>query len=170
MEDLVTNRDGTDDLVDIERLEFEQADSNGINRIAFDTGANENAGNAYLLYQAAFDRTPDAAGLGYWIHQVDQGANIVTDVALNFILSEEFIGLYGASPPVTEFMDLLYRNVLNRTPDADGYEYWLNEFARDGDSLAYRARILNNFAISAENVANVADQIDTGILYQAYVG
>lgn len=162
--DLVANRDGTDTLAHIERLAFTDT------MLALDTQANENAGNSYLLYQAAFDRTPDVEGLGYWISKMDQGANIVTDVAQNFILSNEFKGMYGTNPTATEFTNLLYQNVLHRLPDAEGLNYWLSEFARDGDSLYKRAGTLNNFAISAENIANVADQIVDGIQYQAYVG
>jgi serralysin len=161
--DSVDSRDGLDILVNVERLAFTDT------MVALDTAFNENAGNTYLLYQAAFDRAPDVEGLGYWIGEVDNGANIVSDVALNFILSEEFISLYGASIEVPEFITLLYQNVLDRTPDAPGYIYWLNEFAEAGDSLAYRAGLLNNFAISAENIGNVADQIVNGIQYQAFV-
>jgi Ca2+-binding RTX toxin-like protein len=156
--------DSLDTLINVERLAFTDT------MLALDTAANENAGNAYLLYQAAFDRTPDEAGLGYWIDQMDNGANAVRDLAMNFILSDEFKRLYGPSPSVTEFMDLIYQNVLNRTPDAPGYAYWLDEFARDSDSILYRAGILNNFAIGEENVRNVASQIADGIQYQAYVG
>jgi hypothetical protein len=151
-------------LHEVERLQFTDT------MLALDTAANENAGNSYLLYQAAFDRTPDVEGLGYWISKVDGGANIVRDVAQNFILSNEFKSLYGANPTATQFTNLLYQNVLHRLPDAEGLNYWLTEFARDGDSLYKRAGTLNNFAISAENIANVADQIIDGIHYQAYVG
>ncbi len=161
--DSVDNRDGLDILMNVERLAFTDT------MVALDTAFNENAGNTYLLYQAAFDRAPDVEGLGYWIGEVDNGANMVSDVALNFILSEEFVSLYGASLEVPEFITLLYQNVLDRTPDAPGYEYWLDEFATAGDSLAYRAGLLNNFAISAENIGNVADQIVDGIQYQAFV-
>ena len=162
--DQVLGRDGVDIFANVERLAFTDT------MLALDTAANENAGNSYLLYQAAFDRTPDVEGLGYWISKVDGGANIVRDVAQNFILSSEFKSLYGANPSVPEFMGLLYQNVLNRTPDAEGLKYWLDEFAQAGDSTLYRAGLLNNFAISAENIANVADQIAGGIQYQAYVG
>jgi hypothetical protein len=151
-------------LNEVERLSFTDT------MLALDTGANENAGNSYLLYQAAFDRIPDVEGLGYWISKVDGGANIVRDVAQNFILSNEFKSLYGSNPSVPEFMGLLYQNVLNRTPDAEGLKYWLDEFAQAGDSTLYRAGLLNNFAISVENIANVASQIVDGIQYQAYVG
>ena len=161
--DSVDKRDGLDILMNVERLAFTDT------MVALDTAFNENAGNTYLLYQAAFDRAPDVAGLGYWIAEVDSGANMVSDVALNFILSEEFNGLYGSNPLAHQFVDLLYQNVLNRTPDIPGYIYWLSEFATAGDSLDYRASLLNNFAISAENIGNVADQIVDGIQYQAFV-
>jgi hypothetical protein len=101
---------------------------------------------------------------------MDNGANAVRDMAMNFILSDEFKRLYGASPTVPEFMNLLYENVLNRPNDAAGLTYWLGEFERDGDTLMKRAATLNNFAISNENIANVASQIADGIQYQAYVG
>jgi hypothetical protein len=45
----------------------------------------------------------------------------------------------------------------------------LGEFAAVGDSLVYCAGLLNNFAISAENIGNVADQIVDGIQYQVFV-
>src|ERR1700730_43745 len=47
----LTSGDGVDTLNDVERLQF----SDGV--VAFDIQGN--AGNAYRLYQAAFDRTPD---------------------------------------------------------------------------------------------------------------
>jgi hypothetical protein len=155
---------GTDLLSNISRLSF--TDTN----IALDTGANQIAGNAYLLYQAAFNRTPDTAGLGYWISKLDGGANIITGVAENFILSSEFQGLYGASPTMDQFTNLLYTNVLHRAADAAGLQYWETQFASTGYNLLTQAQTLNNFAISAENQANVASQIAHGISYQAYVG
>jgi hypothetical protein len=164
MMDLTADRDGFDTFINVERLQF--ADT----MLALDIWPNETAGNTYLLYQAAFDRAPDEEGLGFWIHSVDNGANIVNDVALNFILSDEFIGLYGANTSVPEFMHLLYQNVLNRVPDQEGLNYWLTEFAKEGDSLAYRASILNNFAISTENLYNVYPLIYDGIVYQEWLG
>ena len=50
---------GFDTLLNIERLRFTDA------TLAFDTAGN--AGQTYRLYQAAFNRTPDLAGLGGWI-------------------------------------------------------------------------------------------------------
>src|SRR5690606_35606360 len=45
-------------LHDVERISFSDK------TIALDTAGT--AGMAYRLYQAAFDRTPDQAGLSYW--------------------------------------------------------------------------------------------------------
>ncbi|MFZ6778033.1 DUF4214 domain-containing protein [Undibacterium sp. Ji83W] len=39
-------------------------------------GLESNAGKVYRLYQAAFNRTPDATGLGYWIHAMYKGSTI----------------------------------------------------------------------------------------------
>ena len=153
-----------DTLVNINRLSFTDT------MVALDTGANQTAGNAYLLYQAAFNRTPDTPGLGYWIAQMDKGANVITGVAENFILSNEFKGLYGSSPTVDQFTNLLYVNVLHRSADAAGLKYWEDQFAGTGFNLLTQAQTLNNFAISNENQANAATQIAHGIHYQAYVG
>jgi hypothetical protein len=65
-----------------------------------------------------------------------------------------------------EVRDVYFAHVLNRAPDQEGLNYWQTEFAREGDTLSHRARILNNFAISIENVYNVAPLIADGILYQ----
>jgi hypothetical protein len=48
------------------------------------------AGQAYRIYQAAFNRTPDLGGLGYWIEQMDKGATLEA-VAGQFITSAEFV-------------------------------------------------------------------------------
>ena len=159
-----TKANNTLQVNQVERLSFTDT------MVALDTGANQTAGNAYLLYQAAFNRTPDTPGLGYWIAQMDKGANVITGVAENFILSNEFKGLYGASPTVDQFTNLLYVNVLHRSADAAGLKYWEDQFAGTGFNLLTQAQTLNNFAISNENQANAATQIAHGIHYQAYVG
>lgn len=149
----------------IERLQFTDT------MLALDTGRFDNAGAAYMLYQAAYDRTPDAAGLGYWIDRLDKGANIVTDVAEYFVnYAPEFTQLYGANPTTSQYVDLLYSNVLNRPANLGGdvgYLYWENQLNSGQMSEAF---VLASFANSLENVANVASAIANGIQYQAYVG
>jgi hypothetical protein len=121
------------------------------NRSQVIVGANGNEAQAYRLYQAAFDRTPDQSGLIYWINHMDKGLSL-TDVAANFIASNEFQTLYGANQSTTEFVTRLYSNVLNRAPDAAGQAHW--ETALNGGTLT-KAQVLMSFSESAENRANV---------------
>jgi len=153
--DSVLNRDGYDQLNEVERLQF-----NDIN-LAFDI--NGVAGQAYRLYKAAFNRQPDEGGLGYWINELDSGYSLL-GAAYNFQASEEFVSLYGENISDAEFINTLYLNVLHRAADQEGYDYWLGELAKDGYE---RAHVLREFSDSAENRDNVIDLIANGIRYEA---
>jgi hypothetical protein len=143
--------DGFDTMVGVERLEF---DDYGI---AFDIEGN--AGQAYRLYQAAFDRVPDLGGLGYQMDALDDGLYL-SQVAGNFIASPEFQTTYGALSN-SQFVTQLYYNVLDRAPDSSGLNYHV---ARLNSGVA-RADVLVGFSESPENKANVIGQIDDGMLY-----
>jgi hypothetical protein len=155
--DSVASRDGTDSLVGVERISF--ADKS----VAFDISGN--AGASYRLYKAAFDRQPDSDGLGYWMHTLDQGANLANDVASGFLASKEFQDLYGSNTTTSTFIANLYQNVLHRTPDAEGASYW----AKTIDSGVSRASILTNFSESNENIDQVATLVGNGISYTEYL-
>ena len=43
--------------------------------VAFDIAGANSAGGIYRTYLAAFYRTPEKTGLGYWIDRADNGAN-----------------------------------------------------------------------------------------------
>jgi len=116
----------------------------------------------YRLYQAAFDRTPDTAGLSDWLRGMDGGLAL-GKVASGFIGSAEFHGLYGASPTNAQFIGLLYANVLNRAADPVGYDYWSAQM----DAGMTRELVLIGFSESAENQAAVLPVIQHGIPYLA---
>jgi len=168
VQDTVANRDGTDTLSHVQRLQFAIADGvTGANRVALDIGSNEVGGSAYMLYQATFNRKPDAAGLGYWINKLDHGANIITDVAAFFTQSSEFIAKYGPNPSNAAYVDALYQNVLHRGGDAGGISYWNNALNNSAVSKAY---VLEQFATLPEGVSLVATAISHGIAYQQWTG
>lgn len=151
------SRNGTrDELTNIERLQF--LDKN----IALDI--DDNAGQAYRLYKAAFDREPDSAGLGYWINDLDNGRSLV-EISQGFIDSAEFRLSTGINPSQENFITLLYTNVLNRTPDQAGFDYWINDL-NQGTSYA---GALASFSESIENKANVIGLIENGISYDQWV-
>jgi hypothetical protein len=132
-------------------LEFQDA------LVFFDDGGAE--GQAYRLYQAAFNRTPDAAGLGFWIGAIHSGVTLL-DVANGFYGSGEFQSTYGKVTD-SEFLTLLYRNVLKRAPDQGGLDFWVKSM----QSGTPRALVLREFSESAENRANVAAVIRQGVTY-----
>jgi len=159
--DKTANQDGADTLTNIERLQFTDT------MVALDNGPTQTAGAVYMLYQATFNRTPDVAGLGYWINAVDKGANIITNVASFFVTSSEFVAKYGANPTNASYVDNLYQNVLHRAGDAGGITYWNTQLNSGAVTKAY---VLEQFATLAEGAANVAPTIAHGIAYTQWVG
>jgi hypothetical protein len=159
----VSGSDGHDTLRDVERLIF----SDGA--IGFDIEGT--GGQAYRLYQAAFDRVPDEGGVGFWMYYIDRGFRLV-DAAANFMTSAEFRDLYGDNPNNEQFMNLLYANVMNRTPDP-GYDFWLDALYGRGQfegTVFSRPFVLAQFSESPENKANVIGVIADGFEYQTYFG
>ncbi|MES2036951.1 MAG: S8 family serine peptidase [Pseudomonadota bacterium] len=147
---------GTDSVMNVERLNFSDTS------VALDV--NGIAGQAYRIYQAAFARKPDLAGLGYWIADMDKGSSLTT-VAAGFFQSKEFQSLYGINPGTDALITLLYANVLHRTPDQAGLDYWRAELS---SGHITSAGVLASFSESQENQAQVIGSIQNGIDYQAY--
>ena len=144
----------------VERLQFTDT------MLALDTGKDQTAGSGYMLYKAAFNRTPDTGGLGYWINKMDTGMSY-SDVANNFVNSAEFKTAFGGSnPSVNTLVTKLYNNVLNRAPDAGGLAFWQEKLTTGWST----ADVLGYFSTSAENVTNVTPLIANGIQYQQFVG
>ena len=156
---IVTNsnrNDESDVLINIERIAFSDGGF-----LAFDTEGN--AGQMYRLYQAAFDRDPDVAGLGHWINTFDNQVFDLVGVAEEFLNSQEFQTRFGTAETLNDeaFLTLLYNNVLDRNPDQAGFDFWSDQ----QEQGLNRADILQYFSESEENFANVAAEIDAGIFY-----
>ena len=138
---------------------------NNIERIKFTDGTlgldtvSGSSGVMYRLYKAAFDRVPDAPGLGHNIHLVDGGLTLA-QMSDAFVVSAEFTNTYGALSNA-QFVNQLYANVLDRTPDAPGLAWNLNLL----NTTLTRAAMLSGFSESAENQAAVIGQIQDGIWF-----
>lgn len=139
----------------------------GVERVVFSDGgvaldADGAAGQAYRLYRAALDRTPDSAGLGFWMSARDGGMDLVA-VARLFIDSAEFQARYGGYDN-TQFVTQLYANALHRAPDAAGLAWHVGNL---NNGLA-RAQVLVDFAESAECQGAVAGLVGNGIEYTPF--
>jgi len=151
-----TGSDGQDALFSVERLHFNDGS------VALDVDGN--AGQAYRIYQAAFNRAPDATGLGFWINTMDSGGTL-KGVAEGFIGSPEFKTMYGSNPSNADMLTKFYENVLHRQADAGGYSYWLNLL--DGKTLT-AAEVLVEFSESPENQNALIGLIGNGFAYTPY--
>ena len=148
--------EGVDTLANVERLKF--ADT----AIALDTSGV--GGQTYRLYKAAFNRTPDLGGLGFWISGMDGGVSL-NAVAQGFVNSAEFKTVYGTSPTNAQIVTRFYDNVLGRAADSGGYNYWLGILDSGQASVA---GVLAAFSESSENQVAVIGVIGNGILYTPY--
>jgi len=135
---------------DVERVQFFEG------TLLLDTGAGENAGVAYRLYQAAFDRTPDNNGVKFWVDEIDNGLS-AKNAAAGFVSSAEFQQTYGNLSNAA-FVDQIYENVLGRAAEAAGTAFW-NDYLASGRD---RADVLLGFSESTENVALVGASIEHG--------
>ena len=98
------------------------------------------------LYDAAFDRGADGAGLGYWANQLDELDSIM--IANRFIDSQEFTQLHGELDQ-SGFVDLMYTNILQREADTAGKTYWVEQLAAGVDQGA----VMVGIAESDESLA-----------------
>jgi len=158
---VVTDKSGNEGinyLDNFERLKFSDS------AIALDIAGN--GGQAYRIYQAAFNRTPDAIGLGFWINALDKKVSLV-DVAAGFMNSLEFKAIYGNAPSNSQLVTKFYENILHRAPEKGGYDFWLGVLDTHSASAA---EVLAAMSESAENQAGLAAVIGQGFAYTPFAG
>lgn len=150
---------GTDTLVNVERVDLTDGD------YVFDIGG-PNLGFGYRIYQAAFGRTPDEGGLRFWVGELDnfdqngwsEGAKHQY-LASAFYNSDEFRLNFGSNISDSAYIEAMYSNVLSRTSDAQGRDYWVGRLQSD----ASREDILISFAQSDENVQRSVGNYEDGV-------
>ncbi len=96
------------------------------------------------LYKATLARWPDPSGHLGWTERLLQGTPL-PDIATRFVASVEFQTRYGETSD-TEFVTLLYNNVLDRGPDATGLAGWTALL----DSGTTREEVVLGFSESVE--------------------
>lgn len=158
VQDTVAGRDGTQILSNLGQISF--TDGSGL----FDpTGRAE---DITRLYQGAFGRAPDLAGLDGNTALVTSNTIGLAGLAASFTTAPEFIALYGQTDTAT-FVSHLYQNILHRAPDAGGQD-WINY-----TNTTSRGYALLAFSNSQENhrqtlpIAGSQDDAEATRLYQA---
>ena len=90
----------------------------------------------------------------------------ITQIAGNFIASPEFKSMYGNNPTEQEYIQLLYQNVLGRSPAEFEVDFYKNRFEQ---GISDRQITLVNFSESPENVNLVNPQIEIGIFLENFL-
>jgi hypothetical protein len=112
------------------------------------------------LYFATYLRVPDYDGLTFNAGLVRSGAVTLPQLADFFTAGPEFVALYGALDN-TQFVTLLYNNVLGRAPDPAGLAGWVSLL----DGGYTRGQVLLGFSDSAEYQAAMANEVFVTMMY-----
>jgi hypothetical protein len=99
------------------------------------------------LYHAFFKRAPDSGGFNYWTSQIDTKGKSIATVAQSFATLSEFKNTYG-SLSNSAFVDLVYRNVLDRPSEPAGKAFWVKQL---DNKTRDRGQVMTNFSESSEN-------------------
>ncbi len=111
------------------------------------------------LYRAHLRRSPDVAGLAFWAGLFRQGTSLNT-ISGELAKSAEFTNTYG-SLTNSQFVDLVYQNVLGRGADEAGRSFWLGEMA---GGLS-RGAVMVQFSESPENIKRTNGLVKATMLY-----
>jgi hypothetical protein len=148
------SREGTDTLMNIDRVEFSD-------KVLVPIDANGPGGEVFRLYRAAFDRSPDEAGLRFWTAQMAKGITLEA-IASQFVESQEYQDRYGAGQANAELVGKFYTHILHRPPEQSGLSFWTDILDKKAASAA---QVLEAISESAEHVAISAELIGKGLVF-----
>ena len=150
----IKTENGIDEITGVQSIQFKDKKYNIEKDIkkTFEqvTGKDNVTGQIFRLYNAAFARIPDPSGLEYWINQASPNIESRRTIAQSFVESEEFSETYGSKISNQTYVNNLYQNILGRSPDSSGFNYWTNQLNSNYET---RADVLMGFSESSENIS-----------------
>ena len=94
-------------------------------------------------YEIILGRSPDPGGLETWYNELNSGRKAASEIIDRFVNSQEFLGKHYSND---ECVEILYKTMLGRTPDAAGKAHWVAKL----DAGQPFAAVINGFCISSE--------------------
>ena len=129
VEDRRWTGDGTDVLFGVELLDFDANIFSGAFDLRDFGGTAQLSAedfNAFIeLYIAYFNRAPDAIGLNFWGTAYANGTSL-EQMAAYFIDQDETRATYPTGTSDFFFVTSVYDNVLGRSPDLAGIDFWVD--------------------------------------------
>ncbi|MEZ5204001.1 MAG: DUF4214 domain-containing protein [Acidimicrobiales bacterium] len=112
------------------------------------------------LYLAALGRLPDPSGMGYWTRRHAAGWPL-TQIVDQILGSNEFERRFGGTTD-HDFVDQLYRNILDRDGDPSGVDYWTRRLT--GGQIG-RTGLVVQFSESSEHLRTSQVQTEASVVY-----
>lgn len=109
-------------------------------------------------YRGLLERAPEPAGRAHWLKFLAEGG-APEGLLRSFVHAEEFLARGNPSRellPTQELVRAAYRGLLERDPDTEGGEFWL-DYLLGGGSLA---QMLHQFTCSDEYLHKVGERAD----------
>jgi Ca2+-binding RTX toxin-like protein len=114
---------GADEFTNVEQLVFNDQVLDLDNYTNLTKLSSPQFADLAKVYVAYFNRAADAEGLFFWADKLAEGMDM-TAIAAYFSRSEEAKVLYPDMADTSVFVTAVYANVLGRTPDEAGFEFW----------------------------------------------
>ncbi len=170
--DLVGNA-GASVLMNVRSIEFADAT---VNLVIGDTSRRIDSADLQSLvelYLAFFGRLPDADGLDYWIGKRADGMSLaqISDSFYQVAITSDFTALtgYAAGMDDRTFVTKIYENVLGRSPDAGGLNFWSALLSQKSRGEVVLSMLLSAHAFKGHpDFGFVADLMDNKYAVASY--
>ena len=165
---------GSDTLIDLEFLDFE-TDLLGapfdLTKHSGATGLSEQDFESFIeLYIAYFNRAPDAGGLHFWGSAFADGLSL-EDMASMFMDQPETLAAYPSGTSDGAFAETVYNNVLGRTPDQGGLEFWVGHLESGNVSRdQFILQVLRGVKPGSADRDYLDDKVDLGAYFAVHKG
>lgn len=164
---------GTDTLTNIEFLEFDTDDFANFNLDQFGgaTSLNEADFKRFIeLYIAYFNRAPDAIGLNFWGTAYANGTTM-EQMAKLFAPQPETLNTYPEGTSNTDFATAVYNNVLGRTPDQAGFDFWVGVLDAGGVTRdQFILEVLRGVQDGSPDREYLDNKVDVGAYFAVHKG
>ncbi len=112
------------------------------------------------MYRDTLNRDPDPNGLANWVSWLRSGRFTVAEAASRFYSSDEYYTVTAGGSTST-WVTLLYQKLLNRTPDPQGLQFWI-----DNTGKYSRDWVASNFYQSSESRMRRVEVIYQTLLFR----
>ncbi len=124
------------------------------------------------LYVGYYNRAPDALGLNFWVKAFDGGFSLA-EMAVDFSTQAETKANYPFFDPTQKpnptlidlgvFIDTVYQNLFNRTPDQPGKDFWSGKINSGEFTVGQAISLIIAGATTSPDADVVANKVAAGL-------